>query len=102
MCRCSRSRCRRSFMPSAPGPSRQALAPLADNGVLIVGSGSLTHNLYEFRSGQAEEEAYAAEFAARVRGAVKYGDRARLLRTLDHAPQARRAPLTAEHFWPPL
>ena len=80
----------------------QALAPLADEGVLIVGSGSLTHNLYEFRSGHGQEAAYAAEFAAWVREAVEQGDHVRLLRTLDDAPQARRAHPTAEHFWPLL
>ena len=80
----------------------QTLAPLADEGVLIVGSGSLTHNLYEFRSGHEREEAYVAEFAAWVREAVEQGDRARLLRTLDDAPHARRAHPTPEHFWPLL
>jgi len=80
----------------------QALAPLADEGVLIVGSGSLTHNLYEFRSGHGREEPYAAEFAAWVREAVEQGDRARLLGTLVDAPQAQRAHPTAEHFWPLL
>ena len=80
----------------------QALAPLADEGVLIVGSGSLTHNLVEFRSGHGQDQAYAAEFAAWVREAIEHGDRARLLRTLDDAPQARRAHPTAEHFWPLL
>jgi 4,5-DOPA dioxygenase extradiol len=80
----------------------QALAPLAHAGVLIVGSGSLTHNLYEFRSDHGAEEAYAAEFAAWVRQAVEQGARARLLRTLQEAPHARRAHPTAEHFWPLL
>ncbi len=80
----------------------QALAPLADEGVLIVGSGSLTHNLYEFRSGHGREEAYAAEFAAWVREAVEQGDAERLRRTLDDAPHAQRAHPTTEHFWPLL
>ncbi|MGE0314969.1 MAG: class III extradiol ring-cleavage dioxygenase [Lautropia sp.] len=80
----------------------RALAPLAREGVLIVGSGSLTHNLHEFFSGHGQEEAYAADFAAWVREAVDRRDRARLLRTLDDAPQARRAHPTAEHFWPLL
>ena len=80
----------------------QALAPLADEGVLIVGSGSLTHNLREFRTGHGQDERYVAEFAAWVRAAVEQGDRERLLRTLEDAPQARRAHPTAEHFWPLL
>ncbi|HOA95152.1 MAG TPA: class III extradiol ring-cleavage dioxygenase [Quisquiliibacterium sp.] len=80
----------------------RALAPLADDGVLIVGSGSLTHNLFEFRGTHARPEAYAAEFAGWVREAVTLGDRTRLLRTLDDAPHARRAHPTAEHFWPLL
>jgi 4,5-DOPA dioxygenase extradiol len=80
----------------------QALAPLADEGALVVGSGSLTHNLYEFRGGQGPDEPYVAAFAAWVRDAVERGDRARLLRTLDDAPEARRAHPTTEHFWPLL
>lgn len=80
----------------------QALAPLADEGVLIVGSGSLTHNLYEFRSGHGADEAYVAAFAAWVREAVEQGDGERLRRTLDDAPDARRAHPTPEHFWPLL
>ena len=80
----------------------EALAPLADEGVLIVGSGSLTHNLYEFRSGHGSDEGYVTEFASWVRDAVVRGDHARLRRTLELAPHARRAHPTAEHFWPLL
>lgn len=79
-----------------------ALAPLADEGVLIVGSGSLTHNLAEFRSGAGSDAAYAAEFAAWVREAVARGDSARLRQTLAQAPHADRAHPTTEHFWPLL
>ena len=78
------------------------MAPLAEDGVLIVGSGSLTHNLYEFRSSHGADEAYVSAFAGWVREAVEQGDNARLLRTLDDAPGARRAHPTAEHFWPLL
>jgi len=77
-----------------------ALAPLAEEGVLIVGSGSVTHNLAEFRMGPGTDEAYAAEFAAWVREAVVQGDSARLRQTLALAPHAHRAHPTTEHFWP--
>jgi 4,5-DOPA dioxygenase extradiol len=80
----------------------KALAPLAREGVLIVGSGSLTHNLYEFRGGQGADAPYVAAFAAWVGEAVKQGDYDRLRRTLDDAPDAQRAHPTAEHFWPLL
>ena len=79
-----------------------ALAPLAEEGVLIVGSGSLTHNLGEFRAGAGSDEPYAAEFAAWVREAVAQGDSVRLRQTLAQAPHARRAHPTTEHFWPLL
>jgi 4,5-DOPA dioxygenase extradiol len=81
----------------------QALAPLRDEGVLIVGSGSMTHNLYEFRSGGDGDEAeYAREFAHWVRQTVEARDDARLIDTLAVAPHAQRAHPTAEHFLPLL
>ncbi|WP_374666810.1 dioxygenase [Ramlibacter sp.] len=80
----------------------QALAPLADEGVLILGSGSLTHNLGDFRGGHGADLAYVNVFADWVREAVVAGDGARLRRTLDDAPHAARAHPTPEHFWPLL
>jgi len=80
----------------------QALAPLANEDVLIVGSGGLTHNLYEFRSGEAQAAAYAEEFSQWVRSAVTDGDMLRLRQALQIAPHAARAHPTTEHFLPLL
>lgn len=80
----------------------QALAPLADEGVLIVGSGSLTHNLSEFVHRSVEDAAYVRDFSAWVSEAALRGDGERLRRTLTDAPQARRAHPTTEHFLPLL
>jgi 4,5-DOPA dioxygenase extradiol len=81
----------------------QALAPLRDEGVLVVGSGSLTHNLYEFgQYAPGEVAEYATEFAAWVRQAVEARDDAKLVDTLRIAPHAQRAHPTPEHFLPLL
>lgn len=80
----------------------EALAPLAKEGVLIVGSGSLTHNLHEFRSGSAGDAPYAVEFVEWVRNAVRDRDVPRLKDALSRAPHAARAHPTPEHFWPLL
>lgn len=81
----------------------ELLAPLREEGVLVIGSGSLTHNLYEVRFGDDEaEEAYAREFVAWARQAVCAGDYAALVDYLAVAPHARRAHPTAEHYLPLL
>ncbi len=78
----------------------QALAPLAAEGVLVVGSGSLTHNLYEFRMGSTVEADYAREFTHWIRDAVRAGDAARVVEGLERAPHAQRAHPTSEHYLP--
>jgi 4,5-DOPA dioxygenase extradiol len=80
----------------------QALAPLADEGVLIVGSGSLTHNLHEVRfdAADADGEDYAREFSAWITQAVLSRDHTRLQQTMAVAPHAQRAHPTPEHLWP--
>lgn len=79
-----------------------ALAPLREEGVLIIGSGSLTHNLYEFFRAGTEDARYAHEFVAWIRESIQTGDRARLASALTSAPHARRAHPTPEHFLPLL
>ncbi len=79
----------------------QALAALREHGVLIVGSGSLTHNLSEFRRPVADPE-YVQAFADWVRAAVQRRDVAALADYRRRAPQAERAHPSEEHYLPLL
>ena len=78
-----------------------ALAPLRGAGVLILGSGSLTHNLMEFGR-PVSDPGYAQAFADWVRDAIERGDRDALAGYRSGAPHARRAHPTEEHFLPLL
>ena len=80
----------------------RALAPLAQEDILIVGSGSLTHNLYEFQPEEQRVAPYAQAFSQWVRQAVVSGDLESLLNALKRAPHAARAHPTTEHFLPLL
>lgn len=78
----------------------EALAPLRDEGVLVVGSGSLTHNLYEFRGTHGDDAPYARAFADWMRDVVVARDHDLLLHTMAQAPAAQRAHPTTEHLLP--
>lgn len=81
----------------------QALAPLAEQGVLPFGTGSLTHNLHEFNPGAATgdtPEPYVLAFVDWMRDAIARGDIAALLDYRRQAPQATRAHPTDEHLLP--
>jgi 4,5-DOPA dioxygenase extradiol len=79
----------------------RALAPLRLQGVLVVGSGSLTHNLFEFRR-QVRDPDYAQAFADWIGDAVGARDLDALLDYRRRAPHAARAHPTEEHFLPLL
>lgn len=83
----------------------RALAPLAREGVLIIGSGHLTHNLHEFfvrmRLGTEQPtEPYVTEFSAWVERTLMQHDEEALAQWISTAPHALRAHPTAEHFLP--
>ncbi|HEX4857923.1 MAG TPA: class III extradiol ring-cleavage dioxygenase [Usitatibacteraceae bacterium] len=80
----------------------RALAPLAAEGVLVIGSGHLTHNLSDWmRSrGQHQPLAYARNFQAWVFERLAQGAIEDLLAYRERAPEAERAHPTDEHFLP--
>lgn len=80
----------------------QALAPLRAAGVLIVGSGNLTHNLAHFGllRGANNLPEYVAAFQNWVRERLVAGDVASLLEYRELAPAAETAHPTDEHLLP--
>jgi 4,5-DOPA dioxygenase extradiol len=81
----------------------RALAPLRDEGVLVIGSGHTTHNLRDWstdRSGAGGIAPYAAEFASWVGARLEAGDADALVQYRELAPHAERAHPTDEHFMP--
>jgi 4,5-DOPA dioxygenase extradiol len=92
-------------LPVGWGPTQvfalgAALQSLRASGVLIMGSGSMTHNLGEFRGGAQPVAPYVIEFARWVESALQRGDKPALLDYLSLAPHAHRAHPTDDHFLP--
>lgn len=79
----------------------RALAPLRKEGVLLLASGGVVHNLRRLDwSGNPEPETWAATFEAWIEEGVKAMDLPRLLDAAGQCPSYREAVPTSEHFDP--
>ena len=77
----------------------RALSPLRQRGVLIVASGSATHNLYELQRGGGPTPQWAQAFEDWLCDCVEAGDAEALVQGVT-AAQYQRAHPTDEHFRP--
>lgn len=83
----------------------QALQPLRDEGVLILGSGNIVHNLRDafgrMRLGDNTTPSWASEFDTAVSEVLPRHDPEELARLVE-SPEGRKAHPTAEHYLPLL
>lgn len=79
-----------------------ALAPLRDEGVLIVGSGNVVHNLRLWRQFAGTRPPWALDFQLRINHAVVAGDHAALTEFATEDQAAAAAINSAEHYLPLL
>ncbi|WP_282271875.1 class III extradiol ring-cleavage dioxygenase [Stenotrophomonas sp. PS02298] len=88
------------------GPKHQfalgrALAPLREQGVLLIGSGSITHNLHDWRNYQDGKEApYVRPFIHWVEQKLAANDVQAMFDYRQQAPFAAQAHPTDEHLLP--
>ena len=94
-------------LPAAAGAAGvwrlgEVLAPLRRQGVMLVGSGSLTHNLgqVDFARQDAPAAPWAREFDAWVAARLSTPEGRRSLLAWQDAPHARRAHPSLEHLLP--
>jgi 4,5-DOPA dioxygenase extradiol len=80
----------------------QALAGLREQDVLLIGSGSITHNLGEldWQAGPETVTPWAKAFRNWIVERLERGDTAALHDYLQQAPHARRNHPSAEHLLP--
>ena len=93
----------RGMQPSELVELGRALRPLREEGILILGSGSLTHNLraINFRGGEDAPE-WVETFERWVVETIEAGDLAALARAESEAPYFRENHPTPEHYLPLL
>ena len=91
----------RSLTPAQHLELGKALAPLRDEGVLVIGSGDIVHNLrVDFR--RAEAQPWALSFNERAKSLILEGDDAALAGYESLGPEALASINSAEHFLPLL
>lgn len=80
------------------------LAPLRDEGILIVGSGNLVHNLHTYAWGRHMPEPYdwAVKFEQEARQMMLAGDFEPLVRYEKLGPEAKLSIPTPDHYLPLL
>ncbi|MBT2773662.1 dioxygenase [Halomonas sp. ISL-60] len=77
----------------------ERLSALREEEILVIGSGSLTHNLYEIMPQDSPMPAWVDEFATWVSDRLIANDREALL-SWERAPNALKNHPTPEHFQP--
>ena len=82
----------------------ERLQPLRDEGILLLGSGDVVHNLHTYAWGRHPQEPYdwALRFEARVRERLGAADHAALIDYTSLGADARLAVPTPEHYLPLL
>jgi 4,5-DOPA dioxygenase extradiol len=77
-----------------------ALKALSEEGVLVVGSGHMTHNLRDWGRGSKAPQPYAREFQDWVKQKLEQKDVESLVDYRSRSPHGVRAHPTDEHFLP--
>lgn len=92
----------RSLSPEQHIAAAERIAVLRDEGVLLVASGNVVHNLALWRQFAGQRPEWAVDFQARITAAMIAGDRAALT-TFSPQDQAAGAAInSAEHYLPLL
>jgi 4,5-DOPA dioxygenase extradiol len=92
----------RSLSPEQHLALGERLAPLRDEGVLIVASGNIVHNLSLWRQAQGTVPEWADDFRNRINAAILADDRAALTRFAEDDRAAALAVNSGEHYEPLL
>jgi 4,5-DOPA dioxygenase extradiol len=78
----------------------RSLRKLSEEGILVIGSGHMTHNLRDWARGQGQPAPYAREFQGWVFDKLKEKDIESLVDYRSRSPHGARAHPTDEHFLP--